>query len=62
MGCSCENKKRMSDYEHVSMLAKKAAVMDGCIYVVYKKKDGTYAFDKECSEIDGIIVEYKHYL
>jgi hypothetical protein len=52
----------MSDYEHVSMLAKKAAAMDGCIYVVYKKKDGTYAFDKEGSEIDGIIVEYKHYL
>ncbi len=62
MVCSCENKKRMSDYEHVAMLAKKAAVMERCVYVIYQKKDGTYAFEKEGAEIDGIIVEYKHYL
>lgn len=62
MGCSCENKKKMSDYEHVAMLAKKTAVMEGCVYVIYRKKDGTYAFDKEGTEIDGTIVEYKHYL
>lgn len=62
MGCSCENKKKMSDYEHVAMLAKKAAVMEGCVYVIYRKKDVTYAFDKEGTEIDGIIVEYKHHL
>lgn len=52
----------MSDYEHVAMLAKKAAVMEGCVYVIYRKKDGTYAFDKEGTEIDATIVEYKHYL
>lgn len=62
MGCSCENKKRMSDYEHVAMFAKKAAMMEGRVYVIYRKKDGTYAFDRKGTEIDGIIVEYKHYL
>ena len=35
MGCGCENKKIMSEYEHVAMLAKKAAMLDGCVYVVY---------------------------
>ena len=29
------------------MLAKKAAMLDGCVYVVYRKSDGTYSFDKE---------------
>nr|DAJ13099.1 MAG TPA: hypothetical protein [Siphoviridae sp. ctYIp7] len=62
MGCGCENKKRMETYERVALLAKKAAVLEGCIYVIYRKSDGTYAFDKEGSEIDGTIVEYKHYL
>lgn len=62
MGCGCENKKIMSDYERVAMLAKKAAMLDGCVYVVYRKSDGTYAFDKEGTEIYGTIVEYKHYL
>ncbi len=62
MSCGCENRKRMSDYEHVAMLAKKAAQMEGCVYVVYRKKDGTYSFDKEGGEIKGTVVEYKHYL
>ena len=44
MGCGCENKKIMSDYERVAMLAKKAAMLDGCVYVVYRKSDGTYSF------------------
>lgn len=62
MSCSCDNRKRQGELERVSELAKKAAVMDGCIYVVYLKSDGTYAFDKKGSEINGIVVEYKYYL
>lgn len=58
MGCGCENKKIMSE----AMLAKKAAMLDGCVYVVYRKSDGTYSFDKEGTKVDGVIVEYKHYL
>ena len=62
MACSCEIKKMQSELERVSDLAKKAAILDGCIYVVYQKEDGTYAFDKLGVEIKGKIVEYRHYL
>lgn len=50
------------ELERISALAKKAAVLDGCMYVVYQKEDGTYAFDKLGVEIKGKIVEYRHYL
>ena len=36
-----------SELERISDLAKKAAVLDGCMYVVYQK---------------GKIIEYRHYL
>ena len=62
MACACENRKLQSELDRVSELAKKAAVLDSCIYVVYQRKDGTYAFDKLGVEIKGTIVEYKHYL
>ena len=62
MACSCEIKKMQSELERISDLAKKAAVLDGCMYVVYQKEDGTYAFDKLGVEIKGKIVEYRHYL
>lgn len=62
MSCLCDNRKLQSELDRVSELAKKAAVLDGCIYVVYLKPDGTYAFDKKDIEINGIMVEYKHYL
>lgn len=62
MSCSCENKKILCEYAHVSELARKAAILDHCIYVVYRRTDGTYGFDKAFSEIGGIIVEYRHYL
>ena len=42
-----------SELERISDLAKKAAVLDGCMYVVYQKEDGTYAFDKLGVEIKG---------
>ena len=51
-----------SELERISDLAKKAAVLDGCMYVVYQKEDGTYAFDRLGVEIKGKIVEYRHYL
>lgn len=62
MSCGCENKKVMSERERVSDLARKAAILDGCVYVVYLKSDGTYAFDKDGTEIKGTVVEYRHYL
>lgn len=50
-----EIKKMQSELERISDLAKKAAVLDGCMYVVYQKEDGTYAFDKLGVEIKGKI-------
>lgn len=38
MACACENRKLQSELDRVSELAKKAAVLDGCIYVVYQRK------------------------
>lgn len=61
MSCGCENKKIMCEWSHISELARKAAVMEGVIYVVYRKDDGTYHFGK-IGESEGMIVEYRHYL
>lgn len=60
MSCGCENKKIMCEYAHISELARKAAVMEGVIYVVYKR-GGTYHFGR-IGEVNGDIVEYRHYL
>lgn len=61
MSCGCENRKKMCEYSQVRELAKKAALLDECVYVVYRKDDGTYSFDKE-NEIKENIVEYVYYL
>lgn len=62
MSCGCDIRKEMGELERVSELARKAAMLDECIYVVYLKSDGTYSFDKLGTEIRGRIVEYRHYL
>lgn len=62
MSCGCDIRKEMSELERVSELARKAAMLEECIYVVYLKADGTYSFDKLGTEIKGTIVEYRHYL
>ena len=62
MSCGCENKKKQSDYERIAGLAKKAALMERAVYVVYRRADGTYAFDREDAVIEGEIIEFKHYL
>lgn len=62
MACECEYKKRMSDIEIVSDIARKVAIMEQSIYVVYQKEDGTYSFCKLGEEISGTIIEYRHYL
>lgn len=61
MSCGCENKKIMCEYSHMRELAKKAAMLEECVYVVYKKHDGTYSFDK-ASEITDNIVEYIYHI
>ena len=62
MACGCEIKKMQSELDRISELAKKAAILDGCMYVVNQKEDGNYALDKVDDEIKGKIIEYRHYL
>ena len=62
MSCGCKIKNEMSELERVSELARKAAMLDECIYVIYLKADGSYSFDRLGTEIKGTIVEYRHYL
>ena len=62
MACSCMNKIRQSDRDIQSELARKAAMLDGEIYALYQKPDGTYGMDRISAEIKYPIVEYRHYL
>lgn len=62
MSCDCENKKKMSSYDYVRELTKKAAKMEQCIYCIYKKENGELSFDK-AQDCDGKnILEYIHYI
>lgn len=38
-------------------IAEKAAKMDDCVYILYKKND-VYYFCKEGEKFNGILVEY----
>lgn len=62
MSCDCIAKKKQSDRKRQSEMARKAARLDGEVYALYKKPDGTYGFDKVSAEIKYPIVEYRHYL
>ena len=61
MNCMCNTKQIQSELCRISELARKAAILDECIYVVYRKSDGTYAFDRVGQEIREHIVEFRHF-
>ena len=62
MSCGCENKKKAGEYERMRGLAKKAAILNGCIMELRLKDDGTYAFNCRGNGGPGTIIEYIHYL
>lgn len=62
MSCECENKKRASELERISSLARKMAIIEQCIFVVRMLDDGTYSFNKIGFDNNGLIIEYRHYL
>lgn len=62
MSCGCRIKKAMSEQSRVSGLARKCAIMEQSIVAVFKKADGTFSFAPVGEEIQGEIVEYRHYL
>ena len=57
MSCGCDNKKRMQDLLKMRELAKKAAKMEGVLYVLYDNC-GVYGFAKDGEEYKGNFVEY----
>lgn len=57
MSCGCDNKKRMQDLSRVRDLAKKAAKMEGVVYVIYER-GGEYVFVREGEKYIGNFVEY----
>lgn len=59
MSCFCEGNKKVFDLQSMRELAKKSARMDGCLYVLYLKKDGTYGF---CREEDAASYDIKEYI
>ena len=62
MSCGCIHKKMMSEQKRVSELARKYAIMEQTMVAVYKKADGTFSFAPAGEEVQGEIVEYRHYL
>lgn len=52
----------MSEQTRVSELARKCAIMEQTMVAVYRKADGTFSFAPVGEEINGEIVEYRHYL
>lgn len=61
MSCACENRKRQEDIRKMRELAKRAARMEGKVYVLYEHK-GTFGFVPEGSEYKGRLVEYVWYV
>ena len=57
MSCGCEGNKDLKNLERMRGIAEKAAKMDDCVYILYKK-DEVYYFCKEGEEYHGSIVEY----
>lgn len=58
MSCGCEGNRRMKDIAAMRNLAKAAARMEGCVFIVYERKDGTFGFCKENEEYNGKLIEY----
>lgn len=60
MSCGCENRKRQADLVRMRELAKKAAKMEGRVYVLYEK-NGVFGFVAEGEKYEGSMVEYVWY-
>lgn len=52
MSCGCENLKKRLNLGVMKSLAEKAAVLDGCEYVVYEYR-GAYNFCRVGDEVKG---------
>ena len=60
MSCGCENRKRAEDLKRMRSLARKAAKMEGRVYVLYER-GGAYGFVAEGEGYEGRLVELVWY-
>jgi hypothetical protein len=57
MSCCCEGNKDLKSLERMRGIAGKAAKMEDCVFVIYKKDD-VYYFCKEGEDYNGVLIEY----
>lgn len=57
MSCGCEGNKDLKNLERVRSIAEKAAQMEDCVFIIYKKDD-VYYFCKEDESFNGVMIEY----
>lgn len=57
MSCGCEGNKDLKNLERMRGIAEKAAQMEDCVFIIYKKDD-VYYFCKENEHYNGVLVEY----
>lgn len=57
MSCGCEGNKDLRSLERMRGIAEKAAKMEECVFIIYKKND-VYYFCKEGEDYVGDLVEY----
>ncbi len=55
--CLCQGNKSMREMEHMRSIAEKAAVMDECVYILYKVGD-VYKFCREGENWSGEFIEF----
>lgn len=56
MSCGCDNLKMAMERSRMRGLAKRAAQLDGCTYVLYVQ-NGVYGFAREGEPYKGKVVE-----
>lgn len=57
MSCRCIQEQWRRDLAKQRDLAKKAAVLENCTYVLFKRPDGKYEFTAEGNQYTGELVE-----
>jgi hypothetical protein len=57
MSSGCEGNKDLKSLVRMRGIAEKAAKMEDCVFIIYKKDD-VYYFCKEGETYNGVLVEY----
>lgn len=59
MNKSCaQTIKELATLKRMRELAKKSAILDGRVHILYEKQDGSYSFVPEDETFSGKLIEY----